>query len=435
MTRRDFLWLMTVSTAGFATGCATNPVTGDMQLMLMTEQDEIQIDQEQAPHMFSADYGEMQDPVLNHYISEVSDSLAKNSHRPNMPYSFRAVNATRVNAYAFPGGTIAVTRGLLTELENEAELAALMGHEIGHVTARHTAESKSKQILANIGTSLAAVAMQFTEYADYSGLVYDMGGLASGALLAHYSRNDEREADSLGMEYMTRNGHNPEGMVGLHEILMEKSKRKPSALEMMFATHPMSQERHQTTKDEAASKYPSMHNAPLNRERYMDHTAKLRQMIGAIDKMQDGEQQIGQENYSGAASNFKQALRIAPNDYAGLVLMAKAQFGLNRHTHAARYAERAKHIQPQEAQAHHISGVSKLAMNRLDLAYQDFKTYEQLLPGNPNTIFLKGVTLEGMQQRKTAANEYTRYLNMVKQGSQAEHAFGRLTSWGYTRKR
>ncbi len=309
-----------------------------------------------------------------------------------------------------------------------------MGHEIAHVTARHSAERISKGIIANIGTSLAVLAMQYSDYSSYTGLLQLGLGGASDALLAHYSRDDEREADSLGMEYMTRNGHNPEGMVGLHEVLMETSRRKPSALEMMFATHPMSQERRQTAKNEAASKYPSMRNAPLNRERYMDHTANLRKIKGAIEKMQDGEQQIGQGNFSGAASSFKQALRMAPNDYAGLMLMAKAQFGLNRHTQAARYAEQAKRIQPQEAQAHHMSGMSKLAMNRFDVAYQDFAKYEQLLPGNPNTVFLKGVILEGMQQRNGAANEYTRYLNMVKQGGQAKHAQQRLTSWGYMRR-
>ncbi len=93
MTRRDFLWLMTESTASIVSGCAVNPVTGGSQIMLFSEQDEIQIDRGRAPHRFSADYGEVRDPSLNRYLSEVGQRLAASSHRPNIPYSFRAVNA------------------------------------------------------------------------------------------------------------------------------------------------------------------------------------------------------------------------------------------------------------------------------------------------------------------------------------------------------
>lgn len=433
LTRRDFIWLMSISTAGVVSGCAVNPVTGGSQLMLLSEQDEIQIDRNKAPHQISADYGEMQDPILNRYLHDLGQSLAANSHRPNMPYSFRAVNANYVNAYAFPGGSIATTRGILLELENESELAALLGHEIGHVNARHAAEKMTDGMLAQLGTAIAAAAVQSSKYAGYAGLVSQLGNFTSGALLAHYSRDNEREADALGMEYMVRNGYNPAGMIGLAEVLVQKSQHKPSALELMFATHPMSEERYQTAKELASSKYASMQNAPLERERYMDHTASLRRIKKAIDKMQDGEQLLNQQNFTAAASNLEQALRIVPNDYAGLVLMAKTQFSLGQYKKAERISELAKRALPNEAQAHHISGISKLAMNRFDAAYQDFSQYEQLLPGEPGTIFLKGVSLEGMQQRDAAAKEYARYLNSVQQGEQAQHAYQRLMSWGYLR--
>ena len=106
LTRRDFLWLATVSTAGVVTGCATNPVTGQRQLMLVSESGEISADQQNSPHQFSSDYGTAQDQALNNYVAQVGSALSGVSHRPNMPYTFRAVNATYVNAYAFPGGSI-----------------------------------------------------------------------------------------------------------------------------------------------------------------------------------------------------------------------------------------------------------------------------------------------------------------------------------------
>ena len=144
VTRRHFLWLLSMSAAGWAAGCAANPVTGRPQLMLVSEDQEIQMDQMYSPIQFSADYGPIQDHALNDYVKQVGRDVAAHTHRKNMPYSFRVVNATYVNAYAFPGGSIACTRGALLALESEAELAALLGHELGHINARHTAQQMSK---------------------------------------------------------------------------------------------------------------------------------------------------------------------------------------------------------------------------------------------------------------------------------------------------
>lgn len=430
MTRRDFLWLASVSTAGVVTGCAVNPVTGQRQLMLMTEAQEVQVDQENSPHQFSSDYGTIQDRQLNNYLTQVGNGMAANSYRPKMPYSFRGVNATYINAYAFPGGSIAATRGILLELENEAELAGLLGHEIGHVNARHTAMRMTKGIVAGLLVAGLALYIQ-EEHEDWAPLAAGLGNIAAGALLAHYSRDDERQADQLGMEFMTNMGQNPHGMVGLMDLLMSMSQHKPSAIDMMFATHPMSEERYQTAKQRAETEYQNLQNTSMNRERYMDHTAGLRKIRGAIENLQNGETAMMKKQYSQAESLFDNALKQVPNDYTGLVMMAKCQLALGNDKKSEYYAERAKKVYPSEAQAHHISGVAKLGRNRFDAAYQEFDNYERMLPGNPNTIFLKGVSLEGMQNRQAAANEYSRYLQAVNQGKQAEYAHQRLVQWGY----
>lgn len=430
MTRRDFLWLATVSTAGVMAGCATDPVTGKQTLVLMSEKQEIELDKKHSPHQFSADYGASQDQALNDYVSQVGQGMAERSHRPHMPYSFRTVNATYVNAYTFPGGSVAATRGILLSLEDEGELAGLLGHEIGHVNARHTAERMTKGLITSALVAGATIYVQ-AEHKQLAPLAAGLGGIGAGMLLAHYSRDDEREADSLGMEYMARNGQNPQGMVGLMDMLRNLSKRKPNAIEMMFATHPMSEERYQTAKQSAETTYRSKQNAPLNQERYMDHTARLRKIKPAIEAMQEGEKEMAKKAYPEAESHFSRALKIAPDDYAGLVMMSKCQLAQNKHDLARQYAERAKKIYPEEAQAQHLSGVSKLMGHRFESAYADFNNYEKRLPGNPNTVFLKAVSLEGMQNKKGAANEYYRYLQMVNQGEQAQYAYQRLVDWGY----
>jgi len=433
MTRRDFLWLASLSAAGTLVGCAVNPVTGEKQLMLMSEAQEIDIDRKNSPHQFSADYGALDEHALNSYISGVGRKMTALSHRPQMPFSFRGVNATYVNAYAFPGGSIAATRGILLALDNEAELAGLLGHEIGHVNARHTAERMSKSML--IGAALAgANAYVQAAHKQYAGLAAGLGGIGAGMLLARYSRDDERQADALGMEYMTKAGYNPNGMVRLMDLLMSLSKHKPNAIEMMFSTHPMSEERYRTAVETAKGTYQSAQSIDLQKDRYGDHTAGLRKIKGAIEEMQKGEKEMAKKQFPQAEAHFEKALKEAPNDYAGLAMMAKCQLAMERPAKARRFAERAKQVKPSEAQAHHIGGVSKLMMKKYGAAYQDFNSYETMLPGNPNTIFLKGVCQEGMQHKKQAADEYLRYLQIVNQGEEAKYAYQRLVEWGYVEK-
>ena len=429
MTRRNFLWLSTMSAAGFLVGCAINPVTGEKQFMVVSESQEIAMDKQYAPHQFSADYGSVQDASLNGYIQQVGSDMAANTHRQGMPYSFRVVNANYVNAYAFPGGSIAATRGIMLSLENEGELAALLGHELGHVNARHAAEQMSKNMLvqAAIGGAAAYVGMKHQEYAQ---IVTTLGMVGGSMLLAKYSRDNERQADDLGMEYMVKSGYNPEGMIGLMDMLKSMSKHKPSAIETMFATHPMSDERYNTSISNA-KKYQSARNYTLQKERYMDNTARLRSIKGAIEEMQVGESAMVAEKFSQAENHFKSALKKAPGDYAGLVLTSKCLLAQNKTNEAEKYAELAQQTYPKEAQAYQLSGIAKLNANKFSAAYRELSVFDKLLPGDPDTAFMKGFALEKMNNKKGAANEYARYLNMVQQGDQAQHSYQRLVDWGY----
>jgi len=433
MTRRDFLWMLSISTAGLAAGCATSPVTGKPQFMLVSEDQEIQIDRQYCPFQISADYGQVQDKTLNDYVSQVGRNISARTHRPSMPYSFRAVNATYVNAYAFPGGSIACTRGILLSLENEAELAALLGHELGHVNARHTAQQMSKGMLSQAIVGGLSV-LAGTRATALGRLASQLGSIGAGALLASYSRDNERQADALGMEYMVKTGYSPKGMVGLMDILRSLSKQKPSAIELMFATHPMSDERYQTAVETSQTKYPSAQNLPVHRERYMDNTARLCSIKRVIEEMQRGEQEMAREKFGEAEVHFRNALKQAPDDYAGLVMMGTCQLIQKKHAEGLPYLEKAKQVYPQEPQAYHMSGFAKLQTKDFEGAYRDFSTHEKLLPGNPTTIFFKGFAQEGMQNKPEAAKEYHRYLQIVQEGKYAQHAYRRLVEWGYYKR-
>ncbi len=428
ITRREFIGLSALAAAGFVIGCAVDPVTGKKQFILVSEDQEIQIDKQYSPFQFSADFGPVQDSKLNAYIDGIGQKMAARTHRPHMPYSFRVVNATYINAYAFPGGSIAVTRGILLKLENEAELAGLLGHELGHVNARHSAEQMSKgQLSQAIVGGLSAVAG--TQGEAYGELAQQLGSISAGALLASYSRDNEREADALGMAYMVDNGYGVNGFVGLMEMLNSLSKHKASAAELLFATHPMSDERYQTAVKEAGSTYQAARNKPLYRERYMDNIARVRAQRGAIEEMQKGGESLLKKQYSNADQHFRRALKKSPNDYTALVMMATSQMVQKKWAVGRQYAGMAKKVYPQEGQAYHLSGFAQLNLKKFQGAYNDFASYDRLLPGNPNTTFFKGYAQEGMQHYRQAAGEYQRYLQMVNQGQYAQHAYRRLTEW------
>ena len=428
MNRREFLTLSALSGAAVLTGCATNPVTGKKELMFISEAEEIRMDSEAAPHQFSADYGAVEDPALNAYLTQVGSSLAERSHRPGMPYTFRAVNASHVNAYAFLGGSIAATRGIMLAMDDEAELAALLGHEIGHVNARHAARSMTSGILAQVAVAAATVAVA-EKNEDWAPVVAGLGGIGAGALLARYSRAHEREADALGMEYMVRSGYNPQGMIGLQDILVKMSHGKPSAIELMFATHPMSQERYDTAVKRARSEYGESASLPLYRERYMDSTAALRKLQPTVDEIQKGDKSVGDKKLEEGLAHYKAALQKTPDDYEALLKASKVCLALNRPADAQSYAAAAKAAYPQEAQSYHVEGMAALYNSRYDKALADFSHYDRILPGNPNTTFYSGFALEGMGRKAEASAKYKAYLQAVGQGAEAQHAFNRVTEW------
>ena len=212
--------------------CATNPATGGHQIALVSESQEKQMGQ-QADQEVAASIGLYPDSDLQAYVERVGKALAERSERPGLPWTFRLVDDPAVNAFALPGGYVYVTRGLMTHLTSEAELAAVMGHEIGHITARHTVSMISKAQLANVGLLLGMILRP--ELQNYGNVAE--AGLS--VLFLKYSRDAERQADDLGLRYVSREGYDVRPMADVFTTLervsaAEKKGRVPGWL----STHP-----------------------------------------------------------------------------------------------------------------------------------------------------------------------------------------------------
>ena len=184
------------------------------------------------------------DPEINRYINVLGDSIAGLADSRELTWTFRVVDAPEVNAFAVPGGFIYINRGLIERTQTMAQVAGVLGHEIGHVTERHSVKQMQKQQGANIGVTLACV---LTNVCNTPG-VGEAINLGGGALFAKFSRSDEAEADREGVKNMVRAGIDPNGIPEMFEILLAERNRNPSALDSWFSTHPMEEDRIKATR-------------------------------------------------------------------------------------------------------------------------------------------------------------------------------------------
>jgi predicted Zn-dependent protease len=248
-----------------ASGCSTNPATGKRQLAMIGEEQEIAMGRE-ADQQVVQSLGLYDDQQIQDYVSRLGKQLAADSERPNLPWTFRVVDDPVVNAFALPGGFVYVTRGLMTHLTSEAELVSVLGHEIGHVTARHSVEQMSKAQLAQIG--LIAGMVLKPELANFS----DLAQTGLGLLFLKYSRDDERQADSLGLRYLTREHYEPREMPLVFETLKRVSETESQSqgrVPNWLSTHPAPEDRVARISQEISQLKGDFSNAKVNRESYL----------------------------------------------------------------------------------------------------------------------------------------------------------------------
>jgi predicted Zn-dependent protease len=222
------------------TACATNPVTGNSDFVLMSEDDEIRLGQKYSANVMK-EMPAYRNPALEEMVQRIGKQLALHSHRPNLAYQFTIVDSAAVNAFALPGGYIFITRGMLAYLNSEAELAAVLGHEIGHVTARHSVRQQSTATVTGIVGAVVAVSTGIDG-------VDSLTNLAGTAIVRGYGREHELEADRLGAEYLAKSGYDPDAMLEVVGVLKNqeafevaiagKEGRQPNVYHGLFSTHP-----------------------------------------------------------------------------------------------------------------------------------------------------------------------------------------------------
>lgn len=230
--KRVSLWsLLAVASLSLLWACAKDYVTGKSTFSLMSESQEVALGKEADPQII-AEYGAYEDPALTAYVSGIGQAIAKVSHRPNLQYNFRVVDSPIVNAFALPGGYVYFTRGILAHFNSEDELAGVMGHEIGHVVARHGAEQQTRAQLATLGLGLGSVLSE--DFRKYSGALQ----MGVGLLFLKYGRGQESESDKLGAQYSTRLGYDAHQMAGFFRTIGRLSEGSGQQIPTFMSTHP-----------------------------------------------------------------------------------------------------------------------------------------------------------------------------------------------------
>jgi predicted Zn-dependent protease len=229
-------------------GCATNPATGRRQLILMSEQEEVQVGR-QSDADIRKQMGVYDDPALQQYVAGIGARLVSQAHRPDLPWTFTVVDEAAVNAFALPGGFIYITRGILPFLQNEAELAGVIGHEIGHVDARHSAEAYSKQVGAGLGLAIAGILAPSTQP------LQGVAGAGLQVLFLKYGREAELEADRLGVGYEASAGWDPHGVPALLTTLarLDEATGSSRGVPNWALTHPPAADRVAKVQDAVAA--------------------------------------------------------------------------------------------------------------------------------------------------------------------------------------
>ncbi|WP_303311846.1 M48 family metalloprotease [Hymenobacter sp. BT730] len=265
MKIRHFLLSSSVAASLFLNSCATNPVTGKKEVMLVSEGQELAMGQQSDPAVVSQ-FGLYPDDKLQKFINEKGKQMGAISHRPELTYNFRVVDSPIINAFAIPGGYVYFTRGIMAHFNNEAQFAGVLGHEIGHVTARHSAKQQTSAIIGQVGLMGAMIASpklaQFGEQA--------MQGMQ--LLFLKFGRDDERQSDGLGVEYSSKIGYDASEMADFFQTLSrEQAQSGAEAIPDFLSTHPNPEDRYNTVKQLAADWKQKNGNPKLaiNRDQYL----------------------------------------------------------------------------------------------------------------------------------------------------------------------
>ena len=385
-------------------GCSVNPVTGDREIVLMSGSEEVQMGEQNYVPTQQSQGGQYDvDPELTRYVTSVGDKLAAVSDNP-LPYEFVVLNNSVPNAWALPGGKIAVNRGLLTELGSEAELAAVLGHEIVHAAARHTAQQMTRGMWMQ---GLVVATAVVTSDSDYGNMAVGSAGAAAQLATMKYGRSAELESDKYGMRYMSKVGYDPEGAVALQRTFLRLSEgNQQDWISGLFSSHPPSEERVQANI-KTASRLPP--GGDLGVARYQAAMQKTNAAKPAYDAYDDGRKALADEDVDKALVAANAALDLFPAEANFHALRGDVRLIQDEYDMAVTNYNRAIERRGTFFYYYLQRGIAKNELGQADSAAADLERSLRILPTAPAHFILgeisadKGDTTKAIEHYKVVA--------------------------------
>ena len=396
-----------------------NPVTGKSELSLYSDQDEIALGAQAAPSMEQESGGLYKDPSLEAYVASVGARLAAASDRKEIPHRYRILNSGIVNAFALPGGFVYISRGLLARLHDESELAAVLGHETGHVAARHGVHhlqlSMGLNVLLNIASRAAARSGPESAASAKAGL--DLANLVANLGSLKYSRDDERQADHLGIVYAERAGWDPRGMLGLMKVLQSSEQGEPGAFDAMLRTHPLTSERIRNAEAELADRNAAeMSRRTRSTDAFDQQIDRLRMAEKAYARHEKARGHLAKGQLLEAQEAEDEAIRMDPMQAP--FFATRAAVALRKHAprEALKDAGKASALDPGLFEGAFLAGLAHLELGEPPQARSALLRASGLWPGHPGAPYYLGILAEREGRREEALARYRQAAGMDPQG-------------------
>jgi predicted Zn-dependent protease len=415
--RSVFGIVLSASLIAGLSACAVNPVTGEREFAMVSEAQEIQLGTENYGFMQQAGGGEHDvDPELTEYVRGVGEKLVAASRRlavteRDLPYEFVVLNSSVPNAWALPGGKMAINRGLLTEINSEAELAAVLGHEIVHAAARHSAKQMERSTWLQIGVIGTAILTGDSGYSDLA-----VGGASVGAQLISqsYGRGAELQSDEYGMRYMSDAGYDPQGAIALQETFVRLSEgRATDWLSGLFASHPPSQERVDANKRTAATLPPG---GVIGAETYRAAMKRTMELKPAYDAYDEGRNALADKDAELAIRKANEAIELFPDEAHFYALRGDARYTSENFDSAIRNYDIAIRRRDDFFQYYLQRGLAREKLGNDQSAVTDLEKSNELFPTAIAHYSLGNIAAKRGQKQK-AIEHYT-----VVAGGQGETA-------------
>ncbi|MDX9714573.1 MAG: M48 family metalloprotease [Dissulfurispiraceae bacterium] len=452
-------------------GCATNPVTGKSQLMLVSESQELQMGKNLYPNaLWAAEGGggEYKDDRLKAYLRDVVMNIHAVSHRANLPIDFSIQDSSVPNAWAIPGYVV-ITRGLVAGLESEAEFVFVMGHEIGHVSARHSASQMSYGMLQQLGLGTAGTVFGGS-LAGQAGVA--LGALGSNLVMMKFSRNDELQADELGVRYMVKLGYDPNNAISAHKNLQKtadnylkslgKQTEERGFFEELMSTHPRTSVRIDEIQEIIKSVGPAaIKGDGTNRQVFMDMTADIRRASAIYSSYYDkalteykkkdydkaeslldtaiskdnsqaafytlkGIIRIHKKDNSFAEQHLNRALAINPDYQPAMRGLGALNYTTGNYQRAVEFLSRSLRFFPQDASSHFYLGMSYFRLKNYKSAIPYLKGFAEAQSAHPEVHGALGACYEGVNELAAAYNEYAMQVKIAPNNEFGRHAASRM---------